>query len=54
MLSEDAQRHVRTHRLLIQPIQPQSRRGRRLLRTRPDLVDCVERMTKHSIYTIAY
>lgn len=43
----------RTHRLLVQAIEPQSCRRRRLLRSRSDLVDRVERMAKDSIYTIA-
>jgi hypothetical protein len=39
----------RTHGLLVQPIQTQSRRRRRLLRPGTNLVDCVERMAKDSV-----
>jgi hypothetical protein len=43
-------RSLRTHSLLVQPIQPQARCRGRLLRPRADLVDRVERMAKDSIY----
>ena len=50
-LARDHIKASRTHGLLVQPIEPQARRRRRLLRSCTDLVDCIERMTEDAIYT---